>query len=279
MNEGGLRLKNISKTNISGDLITIVTVVFNGETFIEDTIKSVIGQNYLNIEYIVIDGGSTDKTLDVLRRYNDKIDYWRSEKDNGISDAFNKGINLAKGEIIGLVNADDYLNDNALQIVMNSYSREKPKVICGGMKITHPRRSAVTWYSTLDGIDKEMTIAHPATFIPKTIYNSCGLYDLQYKVAMDYEFILRVINKGVEFEFLRSILTTMRAGGVSSRQYWRVLIEITKARKKYLVHFSIVNAYLFIGLRYLQSSTMRLLDRIGIGKFVSSCFKRKVFRS
>jgi len=108
-NEGGLRTKGCLKKNEDKPLITVVTVVFNGEKYLEQTIQSVINQNYDNIEYIIIDGGSTDSTLDIIRRYNDQIDYWISEPDEGIYPAMNKGVALAAGSHIVHINSDDLL--------------------------------------------------------------------------------------------------------------------------------------------------------------------------
>jgi len=278
MKEGGVRLNGVIKTNMNTDLISIVTVVFNGEKYIESTIKSILSQSYENIEYIIVDGGSNDKTLDIIGSYNDKIDYWISEKDKGISDAFNKGIGLARGEIIGLINADDYLNEDSIRFVMNSYNKNEPKIICGGMFILHPKRPTRSWYSTMVNLDKEMTIAHPATFIPKIFYEQFGCYDLDFKIAMDYELMLRMRNKNVNFFMLRSMITTMRGGGVSSKHYWKGLLEINKARKRHLSNFSNFRSQLFIRLRYLQATTLSVLDKVGLGRFVSVYFKRKIFR-
>ncbi len=106
-------------------LMSIITVVFNGEKFLEQTIQSVINQTYKNIEYIIIDGGSTDGTLDIIKKYKDKIDYWASEKDEGIYDAMNKGIKVAKGKYLAFINADDWYEDNALNHVFSAYSQNQ----------------------------------------------------------------------------------------------------------------------------------------------------------
>src|ERR1700742_4639960 len=113
--QGGLRLKGIKKqSEIDNPLVSVVTVVYNGAKHLEQTINSVLNQSHKNVEYIIIDGGSTDGTLDIIKRYEDKIDYWQSERDGGIYFAMNKGVSLAKGELIGILNADDfYLLDTA----------------------------------------------------------------------------------------------------------------------------------------------------------------------
>lgn len=114
--ESGLRTQGyFKKSTDQKPLITIITIVFNDEKFIEQTILSILTQTYANVEYIIIDGGSTDKTVDILKKYNDQIDYWISGKDNGIYDAMNRGIQLAQGEMIGLINSGDYCDQNALE--------------------------------------------------------------------------------------------------------------------------------------------------------------------
>ena len=130
--EGGLRIKGYFKKSIqSKPLVTIITVVLNGEDYLEQTIKSVINQTYDNIEYIVIDGGSRDKTKDIIKLYDSVIDYWVSEEDKGISDAFNKGISLATGEIIGILNASDWYENDAVETIVLSLKKGGYFWFCG----------------------------------------------------------------------------------------------------------------------------------------------------
>ena len=116
--EGGLRKNLVKKISLPNKpLITIITVVFNGDKYLQETIDSIKKQNYKNYEYIIIDGGSTDKTLQIIKNNSSMIDYWISEKDEGIYDAFNKGLNLAKGDYIGIINSDDTYEANTLEIL------------------------------------------------------------------------------------------------------------------------------------------------------------------
>ncbi len=277
MYSGGLRLNGEIKSNNHRDLVTIITVVYNGEQHIEQTIQSVINQNYHNLEYIIIDGGSTDGTIDIIKKYEDEIDFWLSEPDKGISDAFNKGIKLANGELIGLVNADDFLDANIIKAMIDAHDVNTPKVLCAGMRIVNDMRPVRLWISNPDGLDLEMTIAHPACFVPKTIYESFGVYDINYKVAMDYDLFLRYRASGVQFKVLNKVITTMRSGGASSANYWRVLFELDSAKRENLKNYSMLKSYSYTILRFTQVLSLRILDKVGMGKLVSRFFKRKSF--
>src|SRR5574342_808175 len=124
--EGGLRAKGfLRKSSAENPLVSVITVVYNGARHLEQTLLSVINQGYGNIEYIVVDGGSVDGTLDIIGKYEDRIDYWVSEPDDGTYDAMNKGIELAHGELIGLLNSDDYYEPDAIGIIAGKY-KEKP---------------------------------------------------------------------------------------------------------------------------------------------------------
>lgn len=129
---GGLRTKNYYKKNLTGmPLVSIITCVFNGEKYIEETILSVLWQTYDNIEYIVIDGGSTDSTVNIIRKYEEYLDFWISERDNGLYDALAKGISLSTGSICGYINADDLFHHNALAIVSEALKIEGVEWITG----------------------------------------------------------------------------------------------------------------------------------------------------
>jgi cellulose synthase/poly-beta-1,6-N-acetylglucosamine synthase-like glycosyltransferase len=126
--EGGLRTQGCFKKSFDDKpLISIVTVVYNGEAFLEETILSVINQAYDNVEYIIIDGGSTDRTIDIIKKYEDKLDYWISESDDGIYDAMNKGIDLVTGEWVNFVNSSDVLNGNAYTVILDCLVKNSNK--------------------------------------------------------------------------------------------------------------------------------------------------------
>lgn len=218
--KGGLRLKEkINLRDNEQPLISIITTVLNGEKHIEETILSVINQDYKNIEYIIIDGQSKDKTLEIIRKYENKIDIWISEKDDGIYYGFNKGLKLARGDLIGFVNSDDILLPNAIKTLVKYY-KNFPKVdfIFGSVKkhwgILHgfkPWKIFLSW-----GF---YTSHSTGFFIKKKASKIVGFYNTEYKYSSDYDYFYRMIVK----KKLKGIATKksevfgiFRRGGFSS---------------------------------------------------------------
>lgn len=199
-------------------LISIITVVYNGEKHLEETIQSVINQTYTNIEYIIIDGGSTDKTLGIIKKYKENIDYWISEKDSGIYDAMNKGIKASKGEYIGLVNSDDYYEYNAIEIIVNQIKKQPDKdVFFGNMYMINKYLSGkkIQTYKKGENLEKRFSIWHPTTFVKKQTYTEYGLFDTSYKIAADYELLLRFHTKKCKFQYINKAISNFREGGIS----------------------------------------------------------------
>jgi glycosyltransferase involved in cell wall biosynthesis len=263
---------------MNNPLISIITVVYNGVSTLEQTIFSVINQTYKNIEYIIIDGGSTDGTIDIIKKYEKHLAYWVSEPDNGIADAFNKGIKKAAGDLIGLINSDDYLFLDALSIVSKYYVKNRNQIISGALRLENPKRCDKIWQSTLKNIDIEMTIAHPATFVPKQFYELYGGFDIAYKVSMDYDFIYKMISNNVDFNIIPDILITMRSGGMSARNSKIGLKENYLIQQKYNKNFSIFKALSYICKRKFQIMAINLCDKIGIGKIISIYIKRSFIK-
>ena len=193
--EGGLRLSNnLKQKEENKPLISIITVVKNNEKYLEQTIKSVLSQEYKNFEYIIIDGGSTDNTISIIKKFSNEIDYWLSENDHGIYDAFNKGMQLAKGDFIGM-DSDDTLERNALSILVK-YIQKNPNIdfVFGSVKkhwgILHgykPHKIKYSWgfYSSHS----------TGFFIKNSSAKKVGLYNLKYKYHADYDFFFRMIVK------------------------------------------------------------------------------------
>lgn len=186
--------KVINKTLKKLPRITIITVVFNGKTLLEKTIHSVISQQYKNIEYIIIDGGSTDGTQDIIKRYERKISYWVSEPDNGISDAFNKGISASKGDYILMLNAGDvFSNDTVLADNIHLFD-ESDIIVFRAFVQNTGRFIGINSFEGKTQAQKAR-LPHQATFVNRGVYNRYGLYDTSYRIRMDYEFFLRCNGK------------------------------------------------------------------------------------
>lgn len=201
-------------------LVSIITVVFNGERYLEETIESVINQSYENIEYIVIDGNSTDRTVEILEQYDGKIDHWLSEPDDGIYDAMNKGISLCSGEIIKLINADDLLTPDSVETAVQAFLKFGEKgqelFITSNLDIINEEGVVVSAF-TQKGFTKYFeSFLHPAWYVPAAIYNKYGQYSLDYSISSDYEYFLRLQEGGVKMRVLEAPLAQYRVGGASS---------------------------------------------------------------
>lgn len=212
--------------------ISIITVSYNSVATIEDTIVSVLNQKYTNYEYIIIDGGSNDGTVEIIKKYEDKIFFWISEPDQGIYDAMNKGLEIAKGEIIGILNSDDWYEDKTLENVVKYYNiYPKVDIFHGLLKFIN--KEGIT--DSIVGHDslflKDGMIEHPTCFIKKAIYLKVGNFSLLYKSASDFEWMLRAKNAGAIFFLIPEILTNFRRGGMSDS--FLSGLETLKIQKKY----------------------------------------------
>jgi glycosyltransferase involved in cell wall biosynthesis len=187
---------------------SIITIVKNDEHNISKTIESVINQLYKDYEYIVIDGGSSDNTLDIIRKYENFIDYWVSEPDKGISDAFNKGIVLSRGEFIQLLNSGDTLAaPNILNIVSNYCAMD---IVTAYAKFGLSTVPHVALQNS-DQLRIKSMISHQASFVKREVYLRVGLYNLHCKIRMDYEFWMRAL-KYFQFVFINEIVVNYHAG-------------------------------------------------------------------
>lgn len=200
-------------------LFSIITVCFNSEKTIERTIKSVLGQSNQDYEYILVDGASTDKTLDIIRRYEPLFQGKMkliSEPDRGIYDAMNKGIQASQGELIGIVNSDDYYEKDALDKIVKAYEGYEYSIIYGLVRWVLDGKEVMVFSKNHEFLEKDM-ITHPSCFITKKLYERFGVYSLKYPYSADYEFMLRV-KKEKEIKFIETydIITNFSIGGVSN---------------------------------------------------------------
>jgi len=195
-------------------LVSIITVVFNGKKFLEDSIKSVLKQEYPNLEYLLVDGGSTDGTLELIKKYENHIDHWISEPDRGIYDAMNKGSKIARGDWIWFLNADDRLYEGAIQkLFSNNSELASYGGVYGAVRILEPEFSYLWGERNLSGEKYPINFNHPATAIRMEVFNKYGGFDLKYQLSSDYDFFLRLVKAGTRFHYVNQPIAEMRKGG------------------------------------------------------------------
>ena len=217
--QGGFRA-NKSSTNSNDNTIgkvnvTIITVVFNDDKCLENTILSVLGQCYKDIEYIIIDGGSTDGTLDIIKKYQDKINYWVSEKDNGIYDAMNKGVDLATGEWVNFMNSgDSFYDNNVLRSVFESDDLNSIDVIFGHHQIIYPHKKRIGKAGFAKNIWKGSQFSHQSAFVRLSLLRK-SFFNVNNRISADFEFFYNQIKAGKCFKRKDIIVSSISSGGVS----------------------------------------------------------------
>ena len=220
--------------------LSIITVCYNSVATIRDTINSVINQNYWDIEYIIIDGGSSDGTTEIIKEYSNRISIFISEPDLGIYDAMNKGIRIANGDVIGFLHSDDFYADNSsLSRLMDHMISAGTETVYANLVIVDPRNlnRIFRYYDSGKFHPKRLRYgwmpAHPTILVKRQIYMKHGVYSLNYKIAADFEMVVRLFYKNkVSYSYLPSIVIKMRAGGISTRgikSSWILNCEMVQA--------------------------------------------------
>lgn len=262
--EGGARTRGIERSTTQGSpLITVVTVVFNGAATLEQTIRSVIEQTYSNIEYIVVDGGSTDGTLEILRKYEGEIDYWVSEKDAGIYDAMNKGIAWARGDYIGMLNSDDFFaSPSAVEQIAMRLEADNVDAVFSRLDIVDPANlnRVLRKYRipTLSPFMLRIGVMppHPTFYCSKSCYEKAGPYRTNYRIAADFEMLVRLLIKNrITWGFIDETTVKMRSGGLSSRgikSNWIVNREIIRACAENGLYTNVFMLALKLPIRLLE---------------------------
>lgn len=213
--EGGLRKKNIVKTSRAGQpLVTVVTVVYNAKNTIERSIRSVLNQTYKNIEYIIIDGGSTDGTLDIIKKHDNVIDYYKSEPDDGIYNAMNKGISLATGDYICLLNADDYYADDFIDSSVQKALKTNADIVYS--RFAHSGNEKNTLAINDAVYIHHLNINHCTFLVTKDAYKVVGPYREDYKIVSDVIWTRRAYQKKLNFVYLDKCMFFFTEGGTSS---------------------------------------------------------------
>ena len=228
--------------------ISIITVNYNGAKTLKQTIESILNQTYDNVEYIIIDGKSKDDSLEIIKAYESKfkkrgyIYRYISEKDSGIYNAMNKGLNLVTGDIIGILNSDDWYENITLENVANEFKKYQDLQMVYGIlrKIKNEKYFELkgNYYSFGVGL-------HPAVFLRKEIYDKYGNFNEKYRIAADTDFLLRLKRNNINYKFIEKIFTNFRIGGVSTTNELKMNLEhldvcyrnneISKNRKMILV--------------------------------------------
>ncbi len=234
--------------------VSIITVVLNNKSYMEGCIKSVLSQRYDDIEYIVIDGGSSDGTLDLIRKYERSLSKWTSGSDTGIYDAMNKGIMMATGEVIGILNSDDfYPRPEVIDLVVQEFASKGVDSVFGDLVYVkrdnpdevvryyrsvnfHPERFAFGWMP-----------AHPTFFVRRDCYERYGIFKTDYKIAADYELLMRFLSKHrISFSYIPQVLIHMRTGGVSTKSMksnWILNKEIIRACRENGIKTNMLKVY------------------------------------
>lgn len=235
--DGGLRKQRKFKCS-KGDqpLISYVTVVKNNEKDIKRVIESVQNQTYPNVEHVILDGVSTDKTFDIIQEYSEVLDYYASEPDKGLYDALNKAIPLCRGDLICVLNSDDWLPENAAEIVAKNYTYANKELILGAAKVKVDKKNHITWNPSKVSLNSYFSIAnacHNAMYATRGSYESSGPYDATMRIASDFKWIMKCFEKNVKFIYLDDILVNYSLGGISSDRKMHIIEAQTIIQEKF----------------------------------------------
>ena len=248
--------------------ISIITVSYNSSKTIKDTIESVFNQTYEDIEYIVIDGNSNDKTLDIIKKYEPKFEgrmKWVSEPDKGIYDAMNKGINLSTGDVIGILNSDDFYNsNNIIEDIVNEFRNKDIDSVYGDLVYVNSENTnkVVRYWKSKQykkGLFKKgWHPAHPTFFVKKEVYNKYGMFNLSYPIAADYEIMLRFLERyKIKNLYINKIFVKMRMGGESNQSIKNIIKANIECYKSWKNNELKINIFV-----YLQKPLSKILQYI-----------------
>jgi len=237
--------------------ISIITVVWNNKETIKDAIDSVLDQTYNDIEYIIVDGASSDGTVDIIESYGDKISKFISEPDKGLYDAMNKGIALATGDVVGILNSDDfYIDEFVIAKIVKEFEEKKVESVYADLVFVKPDdlEKTVRYYDSSYFSPQKFAYgwmpAHPTFFLKREIYEKYGIFKTDYKIAADYELLARFLEKNkISFSYINEAIVKMRIGGASTSGIKNTYIlnkEIIKACKEnniYTNWFMVLSKY------------------------------------
>ncbi len=200
--------------------ISIITVCYNSEKTIKDTVESILKQTYKDFEYLIIDGKSNDNTINIINSYNDPRIKLISEKDNGIYDAMNKGIKLASGDIIATLNSDDILaNENIFKTVIDNFDKDIDIIYANIKYYNEDFTKVIRNFISGQKHNDYFCPAHPSMYIKKEVFNKIGTYNLKYKIAADFDFMVRCNINNIRYKYIDEYFVYMRYGGTSNNSY------------------------------------------------------------
>ena len=213
--------------------ISIITSVYNNRKTIKDAIESVLEQTYENVEYIIVDGGSSDDTISIVKSYGDKISKFVSEKDKGIYDGLNKGVKHATGDVVAFLHSDDiYATPTILENVVKAFQSDQNFDGIYGDLVYTPKDDTIKVLRYWKSRDFDETLlakgwmpAHPTLFLKREVYEKYGGFDLSFKIAGDYDFMLRVLSAGIKVKYIPEVLYKMRVGGESNKSLKNIILK------------------------------------------------------
>lgn len=234
--------------------VSIITVCYNSASTIMNTIDSVLNQSYKNIEYIIVDGKSKDGSVELISKYGDRISRLISEPDKGIYDAMNKGIKLATGDIVGILNSDDFFNNNGVvQLIVDEFIKSNIDAVYGDVQFVKPSNlnKVVRYYSSKRFCIRKFKFgfmpAHPSFYVRREYFEKYGYYKTDYKIGADFELLIRFLYKNkLKCKYLQTTFVTMRTGGVSTRSLKSNIVlnsEILRACRENGIKTNILNIY------------------------------------
>ena len=251
--------------------VSVVTVCLNGAPQIEKTINSVLGQTYKDIEYIIIDGGSTDGTLEIIKKYEKNIARKVSEPDDGISCAFNKGLRLATGDIIGIISSDDWYEPDAVETAVRIF-KDNPGAGVAHGDLQYWENGVREMYlmpsKDLSEIKREMVINHSTCFVKKEIYDKYGLFNEDLRYAMDYDLMLRFYVNSVQFVNAGKLMAHMSLGGKSDKNWYKAYREVLESNFRNLD--SKFFSFMSFCFKVTRTAVRILLKKIGLNSVVVS---------
>lgn len=280
MREGCKNLGETRKTEEkminSNCKVSIITVVYNAVNTIEQTLQSVLHQTYKNIEYIVIDGASTDGTQQIIEKYADKITYYVSEKDDGLYYAMNKGIGKASGEIVGIINADDWYVDDAVESIVRFFRYNDVELTYGRIFLVLESNKKKPYPNMpLESIWYQMAVPHPSVFVKKGLYDRLGSFNATYKLAADYELMLRFYTGKAKFGYIDKAIAYFRNGGLS----------VTKQKEMYKEAYTISMLYkdmcpykisVLPKIRWRYFSVLMKITKVPLYQLIDEYFGEKI---